>query len=132
MRLAWDGDRIAASLSTPFVQQWLAGPDETLADDGALAAVATALDEADVVAAVLSHVEPGFDQLGSGQPISSEVLAELQGVVQDPVPFAPFDAVGFGWNAVDGEAAITVAYHFSSAEMAADSVASLERLIARV
>ena len=125
MRLAWDGDRIAASFSTPFVQQWLAGPDETLADDAALAAVATALDEADVVAAVLTRVEPGFDQLGSGLPISSEVLAEL---VQDQVPLAPFDAVGFGWNAVDGEAAITVAYHFSSADEAADSVASLERL----
>ena len=26
VRLAWDGDRIAASFSTPFVQQWLAGP----------------------------------------------------------------------------------------------------------
>ena len=128
VRLAWDGDRIAASFSTPFVQQWLGGPDETLADDAPLAAVATALDEADVVAAVLSRVEPGFDQLGSGQPISSEVLAELQDVVQDQVPLAPFDAVGFGWNAVDGEAAITVAYHFSSADEAADSVASLERL----
>ncbi len=128
VRLAWDGDRIAASFSTTFVQQWLAGPDETLADDAALAAVATALDQADVVAAVLTRVEAGFDQLGSGQPISSEVLAELQDVVQDQVPLAPFDAVGFGWNAVDGEAAITVAYHFSSAEEAADSVASLERL----
>ena len=128
VRLAWDGDRIAASFSTPFVQQWLAEPDETLADDAALAGVATALDEADVVAAVLTRVEPGFDQLGSSQPISSEVLAELQDVVQDQVPLAPFDAVGFGWNAVDGEAAITVAYHFSSADGAADSVASLEKL----
>ena len=128
VRLAWDGDRIAASFSTPFVQQWLAGPDETLADDAALVGVATALDEADVVAAVLTRVEPGFDQLGSSQPISSEALAELQDVVQDQVPLAPFDAVGFGWNAVDGEAAITVAYHFSSADEAADSVASLEKL----
>ena len=127
VRLAEDGDRIAASFSTPFVQEWLAGPDETLADDAALSAVATALDGADVVAAVLTRVEPGFDQLG-GQSGSSEVIAELQHAVQDQVPLAPFDAVGFGWNAVDGEAAITVAYHFSSADDAAAAVAPLDRL----
>jgi hypothetical protein len=128
VRLARDRDRIAASFSTPFVQQWLAGADETLADDAELAAVATALDEADVVAAVLTRVESGFDQLGSSQPLSSEVVAQLQDRLQNQVPSAPFDAVGFGWNVLDGEAAITVAYHFSSAEEAADSVASLERL----
>ena len=128
VRLARDRDRIAASFSTPFVQQWLAGADETLADDAELAAVATALDEADVVAAVLTRVESGFDQLGSSQPLSSEVVAQLQDRFQNQVPSAPFDAVGFGWNVLDGEAAITVAYHFSSAEEAADSVASLERL----
>jgi hypothetical protein len=127
VRLAQDGDRIAVSFSTPFTQEWLAGPDETLADDSALAPVATALDDADVVAAVLVRVEPGLDLLG-GQPISSELLAELQDLVEDQVPPAPFDAVGFGWNAVDGESAITVAYHFSSAGEAADSVASLENL----
>jgi hypothetical protein len=128
VRLASEGNRIAASFSTTSVQQWLAGPDESLADDATLAAVATALDEADVVAAVLTHVEPGFDQLVGGQPISSEVLAHLQDEVEDQVPLAPFDAVGFGWNVVDGKAAITVAYHFSSREEAADSVASLESL----
>ena len=64
VRLAQDGDRIAVSFSTPFAQEWLAGPDETLADDAALTAIAAALDDADVVAAVLTRVEPGFDQLG--------------------------------------------------------------------
>ena len=44
------------------------------------------------------------------------------------MPLAPFDAVGFGWNAVDGEAAITVAYHFSSADDATAAVAPLDRL----
>ncbi len=127
VRLAQDGDRIAASFSTPFAQEWLAGPVETLADDAALAAVAAALDDADVVAAVLTRVEPGVGQLGGGT-ISSEVLAELQDVVQDQVPPAPFDAVDFGWNAVDGEAIITVAYRFSSADEAVDSVVPLENL----
>ena len=58
------------------------------------------------------------------------MLAELQHLVQDQVPQAPFDAVGFGWNAVDGEAVITVAYRFASAGEAARVARPQRRLVA--
>lgn len=127
LRLAQDGDRIAASPSTPFVEEWVAGPEETLADDESLSSVADALDDADVVAAVVTRVEGGLDQLGR-RPLSEEQIEAIIKLAEDEVPAAPFDAVGLGWSVEDGEAMITVAYHFASGDEAADAVGALENL----
>jgi hypothetical protein len=127
IRLAQDGDRIAASFSTPMVEEWVAGADETLADDEALASVAEALDEADVVAAVLTAAQGGIDPLVGGE-LSPEQLEAVMAQVEEQVPPAPFDVVGIGWGADEGEAAIEVAYHFSSADDASEAVGSFERL----
>ena len=56
------------------------------------------------------------------------MLAELQDLVQDQVPLDRSMRLASAGDAVDGEAAITVVTTFSSADQAADSVASLERL----
>jgi hypothetical protein len=127
LRLAQDGDRIAASLMTALVAEWVAGPDETLADDDALSSVADALDDADVVAAVLTSVEGGLQYLGGGT-LTPAQLARIEQQVEQQVPAAPYDAVGFGWGIDGGEAMITVAYHFSSDDEASDAVDSFELL----
>jgi hypothetical protein len=127
VRLAQDGDRIAASFSTPYVEEWVAGADETLADDEALSSVAEALDDADVVAAVLTSIEGGLENIGGGS-LSPEQLEALEAQIAGQVPPAPFDVVGFGWGVDDGEAVIDVAYHFSSEGDASDAVGSFERL----
>ncbi|MBA2416628.1 MAG: hypothetical protein H0V64_12230 [Geodermatophilaceae bacterium] len=104
LRMSQDGGRIAASPSTSFVKEWVAGAADTLADDDSLALVASALDNADVVAAVLSNggLEPTTDS---------------------------FDTVGIGW-AVDGDgaAAVTVVYHFEEGDAAAAGVGMFESL----
>jgi hypothetical protein len=127
LRLAQDGDRIAASLMTSLVTEWVAGPDETLADDDALSSVAAALDDADVVAAVLTSVEGGLENIGGGR-LTPVQLEQIEQLVEQQVPAAPYDAVGFGWGIDAGEAMITVAYHFSSDDEASDAVDSFELL----
>lgn len=69
LRMSQDGDRIVASASTPLVQEWVAGGDETLADDETLASVAAVLDDADVVAAVLAS--------GSSMDLGAQVGGQL-------------------------------------------------------
>lgn len=107
LRMALEGDRLAASPHTPYIEDWLAGPEESLADDEGLLAVAEALDAVDVVSAVLT---PG----GSGGSGLSE----------------PFDAVGIGWGVEDGAALVSVAYHFASEESAASAADELAELFA--
>jgi len=121
LRMAATSDRLAASLSTPYVEDWLAGDVESLADDESLADVAAALDEADVVAAVLAN---GLSDLSSDEQLPPEVRDELAATL----PAEAFDAVGIGWAADDGDAVITIAYHFASpsaAEASVDAVAAV-------
>jgi hypothetical protein len=127
LRLAQDGDRIAASYSTPMVEQWVAGADETLADDEALASVAEALDDADVVAAVLTGIKGGIDPLVGGE-LSPERIEATMAQVEEQIPEAPFDAVGIGWGVDDGGSAIEVVYHFTSSQNAKQAVGSFEQL----
>ncbi len=112
-RLAERDGLVAMSTTTPSVRAWLADP-ETLADDESLASVARALDDEDVVSAVVATLEPGGNlavrALGSGAtPESIEQLAEE---IDAMVPADPYDAVGIGWSVDDGQAEIHVAYHF--------------------
>jgi hypothetical protein len=129
LRLAQDGDRIAASPSTPLVEDWLAGSDGSLADDESLADVAGALDDADVLAAVLTNSGPMDVANVIGRSASPEVAEELIEERMAQLPEASYDNVGIGWGVDDdGEAAITVAYHFADEDDASAAVGSMRRL----
>lgn len=63
VRMARSGERLAVSLSTPMVADWLAGEGDRLGDDDALHAVAEQLDDAGAVSAYL--VSPGAGDEGA-------------------------------------------------------------------
>jgi len=112
VRLAEDDSRIAMSVTTPPVEAWTGGPDEALASDEGLNAVATALDDADVVSAVIQRGDPGGTVNGEG----------IEAVL------APFESVGIGWSADDDEATATVVYQHASTDAAdanADAIQSM-------
>jgi hypothetical protein len=98
-RVAASDGLVAVSLSTPLIEDWLAG-GESLADDGDLAAAATALDAGGSVAATLLASEfASFD--GSPSPIES-----------------PFSVVGLGTAEVEGAAGNVIVYVFDDAAAA--------------
>lgn len=117
-RLAQQGHRIAVSTSTPAVQEWLDG-DASLADQESFAAVAAALDDEDVVSAVLAQPTSG-DPAGTvlGDNVTPEQLKALQEQLEGELPKDPFDAVGIGWGVDDGRSEVHVAYHFASSSAA--------------
>jgi len=119
LRMANTSDRLAASLSTPYVEDWIAGDAESLADDESLAGVAAALDDANVVAAVLAN---GLSTLADDEQLPPEVKEEIAA----GLPPEPFDAVGIGWAVDDGDAVITITYHFASESAAEASVDAVE------
>jgi len=103
IRLARHDDRIAMSLTTALAERWTEGQGSTLADDGRLAAVAGALDDAGVL---MAHVFRNDFSVGSAlRAVSAEHATAITDLV-DEVP--PFDTVGIGW-AIDAEGeAVTV------------------------
>lgn len=110
VRLTEEDNRIALSVTTPPVEAWSDGPEETLADDDDLHDIATTLDDADVVSAVLAR----SDFTGGANP--GDAVLE------------PFDAVGIGWWVDDEEPTVTVVYQHGSTEDAeanADATASV-------
>ncbi|MCK0110870.1 hypothetical protein MWU75_01765 [Ornithinimicrobium sp. F0845] len=114
IRLAQQDGRVVAASGTAAVEDWLAGLDETLADDESLAAVAAALDEQDAVSAVLlsgGSFQGAQTLAGSGAPEST--VAQLQDELAG-LPSAAFGTVGIGWTVQDGEPVIAVAYHLGS------------------
>lgn len=121
IRFAVAGGRIAMGSSTPEVEAWLNGTAETLADDPSMLAVGAALDDASVVSAAVFR--PSDDDLGAAEP--DQLAEELAGIALDQ----PYDALGLGWSVDDdGAAAITLAYHFASADIATESAERLERI----
>lgn len=99
-----DGKAVMAS-SQEHVDAWLDGGSDTLADDEALAALASALDDGDVLAATLF---PGTEPDGGGDGSTSEAWSRA----------------GIGW----GEDAILLAYHYPSADAAQRAVQDFEEL----
>lgn len=98
LRLAQQDDRVAVSLATPPVIDWLTEPDgATLADDPAFAALGARLDEEAVVSAQL-------------------ILLEGQ----------PFLGAGFGWSADDVGARSTIVFGYESAGAAEADFARIE------
>lgn len=129
IRLGQLDGRIMLSHTTAAVSGWLQGGGPSMADHAGLAAVATAVDEAGAVSAMLTSTTFSSTDLPTIVPVQpgedfdfDEVLA-----LAESLPSFPFDAVGIGWSASDqGEAVITVAYHFGSPSAAASSESALE------
>lgn len=128
VRMAQDEGLLAVAPHSDRVRDWLGDPQETLADDERLAAVAGALDETEVVSAVLSagasHTLEGGPLAESSAPDTEDVLAQLEQQMGD-LPDEAFDVVGIGWAARDGEPVMVLAYHFGTQESAEASVEQL-------
>jgi len=128
LRLAHQDGRVAASPSTNTVQLWFAGAEETLADDEPLAAVATALDEQDVLSAVLLS---GGNFQGAqmlGQMVRSEhLLEELEDQLTD-LPSVGFGTVGIGWAVQDEQPVVVAAYHLGTESAAEEAVPQFEAM----
>ena len=121
VRMVQDEGRLAVSAHTDLVQGWSAGHEESLAEHEELAALATALDDADVVSAMLSV---GHDHTLAASGAPPEVLEQLQSRLD--LPEEHFAAVAVGWSAEDGQSVITIAHHFASADSAAAAAGQLE------
>ncbi|MGY6501541.1 MAG: hypothetical protein ACXIVQ_11720 [Acidimicrobiales bacterium] len=105
LRMAASGDVIAVSSSTATVSAWRDGAGRTLADDPGLAAVAGALDDLGVYAAVVLE--------------TTTALAEGDQVI------------GIGWTVVEGAAEVVVVYGNPDGDDIADDVsAAWEDLLA--
>lgn len=135
VRLAQDGERIVSSLQTPPVEEWVDGLDETLAHDDDLAAVAKALDDADVFSALLAgQGSSGFassalleDMASSGETDFDELRAQLEDETKG-LPPAAFGPIGIGWGADDDGAVITIAYQHASEDDAAANAEAFDAL----
>ncbi len=112
-RLAEQDGLVAMSTTTQAVRGWL-GDGETLADDEGLAQVARALDDEDVVSAVVASVEPGGNPAvrALGSAATPELLEQLGDEIDAMLPAEPYDAVGIGWSVDDGTSEVHVVYHF--------------------
>lgn len=126
-RMAQQDHRIAVSTSTPAVQDWLDG-DASLADQESFAAVATALDDEDVVSAVIARPSAGDPaEAALGGQATPEQIKALEEKLDGQVPEDPFDAVGIGWGVDDGRSEVHVAYHFESSKAAGHGADALEK-----
>lgn len=127
LRMALEAPYLAAARSTDEISAWLDGSTETLAGDVELSAVAGALDDAGVVAAVLTS---GLTRSLGDQVTSAAALEKLKSELAGAIPTDPFTTVGIGWAAEDGEPVITVAYKFATDEAASDAVPGFEKMFA--
>jgi hypothetical protein len=121
VRLAYDDGRIASSLTTPLVREWLDGADDTLADDPELRAVAEALDDGGVYAALLLRPisRSSFD--AAGGLMSAEDLEAIESMV---LP-TPFHTVAIGWATDEDGMVMTVVYQHDAEGDAAANTAAL-------
>lgn len=102
LRMATDDGKLVASGVTDRVRWWLDGREDTLAEDADFAAAAGALDDVDVVSAVLER--PAESERGSSGPVVH----------------------GVGWSEEDGEAVITFVYVSTDEDGAEDLRARVE------
>ncbi|WP_111768266.1 hypothetical protein [Nakamurella deserti] len=109
LRTASADGAVAVSRATAPLRQWVAGGGRTLAEDPSLAALAAALDEREVYAAVL--VPDATDAVG------------------EHAALAPFGAMAVGLAVEDGVPVLVVAYRYDTAAAAAGDVATLTDLV---
>lgn len=119
-RLAYSDGLIALSPETALVRSWVAGSDETAADEEELAAVAAALDAAGAQSAL-------FGELGELESLGPDVTPEQREALLErlgsAVPDDSFEMFGVGWSSVDGQSVITIVYQLdenADPEAAAD------------
>ncbi|QGG96702.1 hypothetical protein [Actinomarinicola tropica] len=103
--LVLERNMLAMALDRDLAARWAADDVTPIAELDAWARVADALDRHDVISAVLVAIDGPTDA-------SSTMLADLWKVAEMQAIREPFDVVGIGWSAVDGEPAVHVAYHF--------------------
>lgn len=121
LRLAEDDGRLAVSKSTPPIEEWVAGDGDTLADDDDLRAVAAALDDHDVYAAMIAD---GATMSLAGANLSPEQIeAASEGALQ------PFDVLGVGLTVVDDRAVTVFVYQHGDDDAAAENAERLEQLL---
>lgn len=130
LRLAERPGLVAASPGTTAVADWVAGPERTMADHDELAAVASALDDADVLAAALATGSSMALADALGETGSPEQVAALEADLGAVLPPAPFRTVGIGWGVEDGAADVTIAYHFGTEEAAESAEPAFEAMFA--
>jgi hypothetical protein len=128
LRLAEHDGALAVSKSTPPIEDWVEG-DDRLDEDDELVAVAEALDEHDVYAAMILD---GDDLLTdpisiAGRNATPEQIEELEERLGGML-LAPFEVLGAGLTVVDGEAVGVLAYEHATAAMAEDNAEVLEAL----
>ena len=130
LRLAEQDGALAVSKSTPPIEDWLEG-DDRLDGDEDLAAVADALDEHDVYAAmVLDGDSLTTDPLSiAGPDATPEQLEEIEERLGGML-LAPFEVFGAGLTVVDDEAVGVLAYQHSTADAAEENAELLETLFA--
>lgn len=109
LHMALQDGQLAVSLSVDSVRSWLNGVDAgtTLGDDDAATAVSGALDDADVVSALV--VRSDFSVSGMPRPQSDRETDQLlEGTVSQS-----FDTVGIGWTADSDQPVVIVVYAFA-------------------
>ncbi len=115
MRLAERPGAVALSTSTPVIEDWVAGPEMSIAEQPDFAAAAAALDARRVVNAYLLEA----DFAGGFQP---DLAADLAGIDAYSVV-----GIGIGPNR-QGDARVAVAYVFDDEDAAAASLGALGAL----
>ncbi len=107
-----DHGLLAVSKATPPVEEWLARPDRTLADDAPIAGVATVLDQAGVYSAMIVDAQRHVTTGGTDPPLL----------------LPAFDLLGVGVSVVEDAAVGTFVYHYPSDDDADAAVAPTRRL----
>lgn len=121
LRLAERDGVLAVSRSTPPIEEWVEDDSDTLAEDDALVAVATALDDSEVYTAMILD---GETLSIGGAAITPEQLQEFE-----ETALQPFDVLGVGLSMDDGDALATFVYHHVDEDTAEENAARLEDLI---
>ena len=110
LRFARRDGLVVSTRSTAVALDWLDDDSERLADDPMFASAATALDDRDVLGAVMVRSDfsvPDGREAEIGQP---------------------FGLLSFGWAIESGEPVVTVVYSFESAEAASSASTEIEQV----
>jgi hypothetical protein len=109
LRFAERDGLVLSTKSTRVALDWLDGASDRLAGDPVFAAAASALDERDVIGAVMVRAD------------HSEPDDRSDALIQQP-----FDLISIGWALESGEPLITVVYSFATPESASTASSDID------